>query len=336
VLFQNPVLAVVQQVRVYNLDGYGIKINKCWDCVFETLSVELCGNTSQYAFSMNDDGDTCNMTKISRLQVEQALTQAIYISPNSLNLVVDTIHSERLRSPNASYYAWSIGGQGAYRGGKFTSQGTSANAYLWLRGAWTDYTAFRGESITVFLEGQGGTGLTLVSPDLGSCTTQEYSGQTGALVILGGSYGTWSGSTAHRHLYQAATSYLPLSGGTLTGALGIGGSTLRPEGVVPGLGISAAQSGTITASGGTLSFASGNIYAIVLIVSQVGDAALVTVQGAAHTLVLTDLTSTFSTVQGTASKTNVYWTGSHYTLENKNGTDRIYSICRIGLVGDMS
>jgi hypothetical protein len=336
VLLQNPILATIQQIRVYNLDGYGVKINKSWDCLFGSISVESCGNTTHYAFSMNDDGDTCNMVHITRLQVELALTQAIFISPNSLNVVVDSIHSERLRSPNVGYYAWNIGGQGAYRGGKFTSQGTSANAYLWLRGAWTDFTAFRGESITVYLEGQGGTGLTLVSPDFASCTTQEFGGQTGALVILGGSYGTWAGSTAHRHLYQAASSYLPLTGGTLSGNLGIGGSTLRKEGVVPGLGVSASQSATITAGGGTLSFASDTINAMVLIVSQVGDSAIVTVQGGAHALVLTDLTSTFSTTIGTPNKTNVYWTGSHYTLENQNGTDRIYFITRIGQVGDMS
>ena len=43
---------------------------------------------------MNDDGDTCNMSHIMRLQVENSTENAIYVSPNTLSCVIDNIHSE--------------------------------------------------------------------------------------------------------------------------------------------------------------------------------------------------------------------------------------------------
>ncbi|HWC63355.1 MAG TPA: DUF2793 domain-containing protein, partial [Rhizomicrobium sp.] len=49
-------------IRVYKLDGAGITINKSWDCARWNFSVENCGKSAGnlYAFSMQDDGDTCN------------------------------------------------------------------------------------------------------------------------------------------------------------------------------------------------------------------------------------------------------------------------------------
>lgn len=95
ILLQNPMITSINYIRVYNFNGYGVKINKCSDCVFDVISVEKCGNADSYAFQMADDGDTCNMSHIIRLQVEQSNQRAIYISKNTLSCVFDNIHSER-------------------------------------------------------------------------------------------------------------------------------------------------------------------------------------------------------------------------------------------------
>ena len=95
VLLQNPMITSINYIRVHNLNGYGVKINKCWDCVFDVISIEKCGNADSYAFQMADDGDTCNMSHIIRLQVEQSNQRAIFISTNTLSCVFDNIHSER-------------------------------------------------------------------------------------------------------------------------------------------------------------------------------------------------------------------------------------------------
>lgn len=95
VYLNNPQRVAQSNIRVYNLAGFGLKIDKCWDCHFDTLSVERCGTSSLYAFSMNDAGDTCNETFIGHLQVEQSTNKAIFVSPNSVNCTFGVLHSER-------------------------------------------------------------------------------------------------------------------------------------------------------------------------------------------------------------------------------------------------
>ncbi len=205
----NIARGVLLNTRVYNLAGFGVQINKCYDCLFGSISIELCGMAAKAAFQMNDDGDTCNMTHICRLQVEQATTLAIDISPNSLALVIDSIHSERLISPDAAAYAWVLGGaSSSFNASRFQSGGTSANAKLWLRGSVTDYTAVRAEgNINVYLEGVAGTTLSLISPNING-TCQEYGGQTGQLMIFGGLINAWTGSISNRYWFHTSNSIL--------------------------------------------------------------------------------------------------------------------------------
>jgi hypothetical protein len=299
--------------------------------------VELCGNTAAYAFSMNDGGDTCNQTHIGRLQVEQALTQAIFISPNSLALTIDSIHSERLRSPNVAYYAWILGGAScSYNDGRFTSQGTPANAYLWLRGAWSDYTALRGEGVTTFLEGTSSTGITLVSANL-TGNTQEYPAQSGALCFLGGTFGTWVGVTTNRFLFQSAGSYLPLTGGNLTGDLGIGATRIRREVAYKGLSVSAADTSVVGSGGGVVDIADGNTAAICLITNDGGESVIVSLQGGVHAVVVLSTgggTGAWSAAAGTAASTNIFWNAGTltYRLQNNTVNNRTYYISKFGAV----
>lgn len=119
-LLDNCILSQFENVRVYDLDGFGVKKNKCWDCLY-AMSIEKCGNATDYAYSMNDDGDTCNMSHVLRLQVEFSNEKSIFISPNTVSCVFDNIHSERA-TPDIAYPTWVLGGNRCiYNGGRFTA-----------------------------------------------------------------------------------------------------------------------------------------------------------------------------------------------------------------------
>ncbi|WP_338873213.1 hypothetical protein WBJ53_29965 [Spirosoma sp. SC4-14] len=109
-LLNNPQISRFQTIRVHNLNGFGLKLVKVWDCIFENISVELCGNASNYAFSVEDGGDTSNMVSILRLQVEQSLENAIYISPKTLSSSFNNVHSERQRVTKEGLDTWFFGG----------------------------------------------------------------------------------------------------------------------------------------------------------------------------------------------------------------------------------
>lgn len=202
ILFQNPYDAKIGKLRVNNLNGFGVKINKCWDCTFSHISVQYCGNATEYAFSMNDDGDTCNMTHIGHLQVEFATNKAIYISPNSLCLVVDSIHSERL-TPNASYNAWVLGGGSSqYNSARLNSDGTSGNAKALLNGIDSTYVALRAEgNIPVTVDCSGGA-MQLIGPKFFG-TYAETTSQTGQVNIYGGVIAALAvgGQTSNTHYF---------------------------------------------------------------------------------------------------------------------------------------
>lgn len=93
-----------EHIRVYNFNGFGIKINAIWDSKLVEISVEKCGNDDNYAFSMLNDGDTCNMSNIDRLQVEQSNNKAICIDADTLSCNFFNIHSERTSNPSAQSY----------------------------------------------------------------------------------------------------------------------------------------------------------------------------------------------------------------------------------------
>lgn len=161
IVFQNPSRAIIDHVRVYHLDGFGVKINKCWDCYFSSISVEQCGNASEYAFSMNDDGDTCNMTHIGHLQVEKATTKAITISGSTLSCLIENIHSEQC-NPTAGVDTWFLGGSRTkFIAGRFSCAGyTAANATLHLQPGDTHYDTFLTEGdIKVLVDSGTGTAV---------------------------------------------------------------------------------------------------------------------------------------------------------------------------------
>ena len=202
--FNNPLLSRVPQVRVYNLAGFGVSIDKCWDCVFDTVSIEKCGTAAAYAFSMNDAGDVCNCSVVTRLQVEQATTQAIYISPNTLACRFGLIHSEQLTSPDASTWGWVLGGNSCdYSTIRLESNATDTNARVWFNAAYTNWTNVRVEGgIQSQVTGWNGRPVTFVNPTMG--TAFEQTNQTGKITVLGGRITGWTGNTSNRTLYNTA------------------------------------------------------------------------------------------------------------------------------------
>lgn len=157
--FNNPLLAQATKLRAYNANGFGIKIDKAWDCTFLDLSIELCGNASNYAFSINDAGDTSNMSHIGRLQVERATTKAIFVSGSSLSCLIDNIHSEQAVA-TAGVDTWYLGGsRSQYSAGRFSAT-VGANATLHLQPGDSHYYSFLTEgAIKVLVDSGTGTAV---------------------------------------------------------------------------------------------------------------------------------------------------------------------------------
>lgn len=105
----NPQRTCFEWIEVFDVNGFGLTVVNVWDCLFHTITIEGCGNTTNYAFSVTENDDTSNMTHINRLQVEVAYEKAIYISPIALCCVIDNIHSERAKVTTANE-TWVLGG----------------------------------------------------------------------------------------------------------------------------------------------------------------------------------------------------------------------------------
>ena len=190
VYMNNPLLGQVQKLRVYNLKGFGIQIDKCWDCTFLDLSVELCNPTgTTYSFSMQPAGDTCNMSHVGRLQVERCGTnngRVIYVDGSTLSCLIENIHSEQA-TPSVGVDTWYLGGSRTqYNAGRFNAS-TPANATLKLAAGNAAYHALLVEgAIDVSVDaGSGNSTATLVGCEVQG-TLHPTNGQAGTLVLVGG------------------------------------------------------------------------------------------------------------------------------------------------------
>lgn len=224
VLFDNPQQALVGHVRVYDLVGYGIRIEKCWDCVFLHLSTEKCGTATKYAFSMNGAGDTCNMTHVVKLQAEVSNELAIFVDGSSLSCIIDNIHSERNIPPGALPGAgapamWHLGGaRCTYNGARLNSAAPSQFALCRLESDTNTYLSLATEdSVVLEADAVSGTNLTLIAPKLSGSYLNKLN-TYGCVTILGGEITT----LASDFISQAAKPQTVLSvRGTRIGTLTI-------------------------------------------------------------------------------------------------------------------
>lgn len=96
IYIKNAILSKFQNIRIYNFDGFGLIVENTYDSVFDTVSVEYCGNDSHFAFWVKDlSGDSTNHSTFNRLQVELSYQRAIHIQPETQTCVFNKIHSER-------------------------------------------------------------------------------------------------------------------------------------------------------------------------------------------------------------------------------------------------
>lgn len=321
ILFQNPILGVFGQTRVFHLDGYGVKINKCYDCVFVATSVEQCGNASQYAFSVNNDGDTSNMSHFVRIQVEKATAKAIFIDSNTLSCLFDNIHSEQA-VPSAGVNTWFFGGaRCAYRGLRLASNAPAANATCYLSAAENTMTNLLTEgAIDVVFDVFSTSRLELISPEIQG-TAHVLNAQTGTVVIHGGNIASMPTNCGFLRVHDSII-------GTLT--LGISNNPADPT-YAQFTGCSIAT----LASSSTLSAATferctiaegGNLLrgAMVLLHSQVACAGTV-----AHS------SGTLTMVESTLSAALTYTNGGANAAIRMSGHSRITGTVQCGDAGNV-
>ncbi|WP_193569188.1 hypothetical protein [Serratia fonticola] len=83
----------ISHIRVSNLNGTGVQQSAVWDSTIGRISVELCGNSTAFAYAQYGSGDTHNASHIKSIQVEQSYDKAISMS--GIRDVIDNIHCER-------------------------------------------------------------------------------------------------------------------------------------------------------------------------------------------------------------------------------------------------
>ena len=190
--YRHVTFSKIGRVRVCELDGFGLQVNDLWDCIIEDISIEKCGNASEYAFSIQSAiGDTSNMSHILRLQVEQSNKRAIYIDPSTLSCVIDNIHSER-GTPDAAHVMWNIGAaRSVFNAGRFHATGaTTTNTRMELHGENTLVSSFNLQDASIVLDGASLSPLKLIQPNFNdSLVTVQYANHSGKILIDGGSIG---------------------------------------------------------------------------------------------------------------------------------------------------
>lgn len=93
-VFIKGALMNLGSIRATGFNGYGIRLGAVWDTTIQSLSVELCGNITTYAFAIDAFGDTSNCLNIGRIQCERAYHKQIRI--NIIRSEIHSIHAERL------------------------------------------------------------------------------------------------------------------------------------------------------------------------------------------------------------------------------------------------
>jgi len=189
----NPQQSVAGKIQVSNFNGFGVKIDRCFDCLFEAIAIQYSGNTSQYAFSMNDASETCNHTTINRLQTELCTAQVIYISPNSLSCFINNIHSEGATG-TAGYTTWVLGAnRGRYDVVRLEATNPAvANARI--VGATSTFANLLTEgAIVVTAETSSATlAISIETPEIQG-TLQAVNGNTGLINLFGGRINSFAG-----------------------------------------------------------------------------------------------------------------------------------------------
>ncbi len=174
--------SLIRYARAYKLSGFGIRHTICFDTTFIGESVEECGNDRHYAFEVSGSATgNCNESVWLRVQVELAVSQAIYIDPNTLMCLFAKIHSERATAI-AGRPTWLLGGSC-----EFASVRCQANnpdtATMRIVSAQAECRNFRIEgNIPVEIDATGG----IINLDNPIATLTPVANQNGRVNVTGG------------------------------------------------------------------------------------------------------------------------------------------------------
>jgi len=161
---------------------------------------------------MFDAGDTCNMSHIVHLQVEQASGQAIYISPNTLSCVFDNIHSERALGVGGST-TWSLGGNRCTYNTLRLNTNNPANASVLFdlsnSTVISSLVEGNGTNPPIQYQAYGGSNVTFIACEWQS-TAGLVSGNVGTVNFIGGSFAKISTNSLAQHFYGSTITSLTL------------------------------------------------------------------------------------------------------------------------------
>jgi hypothetical protein len=182
----NNFLSRHENIRIFNLNGFGFKGLKIYDTQFDNISVELCGSETEYAFSMLGGNDTWNTSTINRLQVEQSKFKAIFFDPLGLSCVINNIHSERSTGVPADNAPSFVFGGNRCQYNTIRVQSAAAQKVL-LTGSNSTFIncLFEQGLQKVIAEGINGNSLILIGTDC-QCPFEEKTNQIGKILINGG------------------------------------------------------------------------------------------------------------------------------------------------------
>lgn len=190
VLFDQAVASTVERVMVMDCNGYGVKIQDCFDVVFQKISTLSCGNASNYAIDIGSNVDTTNECHFVYLQCEIANTKAIRVDDGALMNRFSLIHSEQANAV-AGTLTWSLGGARSYYGPCRLHANTAANASIRLAGEHSTFSNINVEStIPVKLVGLSFSTITLIEPFFQGTVSVDLTGHSGRINIHGGDLGT--------------------------------------------------------------------------------------------------------------------------------------------------
>jgi hypothetical protein len=184
----------VEAIRINGLDGFGLKTYKLWDSFVATVSIELCGNASNYALELEGGGgETCNESHFGRIQVEQAQQRAIKIHGDTLNCHFSLIHCERWACASAATIIELGANRGRYDCVRISglTETDQTNGRILLTGAQASYSNVLVEGATSVVTAEGYSGNTI------DIHTPEFQGafrlvtdQTGTVNVFGGKINT--------------------------------------------------------------------------------------------------------------------------------------------------
>lgn len=160
---------------------------------------------------------------------------------------------------------------------------------------------------------------------LGSQSTPVYTGLTAGRVVIVGSDQSLADDDG---LTYNATTNLLAAGGGFAAPRSSGSALFGIDGTVAGSGLTIANNGAAGAFGGVRNFSG------LIIISETavnGSCAVFLVEGSGVVVLIAQSATNYSTVAGTASKTNVYIPAGPGTLtiENKLGTTATYNVIAI-------